>query len=88
MDAHTLLPPIIRFSRDHRHMPSVRELTALSGFRSEHAAAKVVAKLLAAGLLARDRPGKLLQLRVSLGGGKLVAREEPAYWLVGRPDFV
>ena len=60
MDAHALLPPIIRFYRTRHRMPSLRELSALHGFRSQNAAARVVAKLLDAGLIARDRTGRLL----------------------------
>src|SRR5215510_10698952 len=60
MDAHAFLPPIVRFYRARRRMPSLRELAALYGFRSQNAAAKVVVKLLAAGVLAKDRTGRLL----------------------------
>ena len=60
MDAHAFLPPIIRFYRDRRRMPSVQELTALYGFRSKNAAFKVVTKLLEAGLVTKDETGKLL----------------------------
>jgi len=35
MDTHALLPPIIRFYRTRRRMPSLRELAALYGLRSQ-----------------------------------------------------
>ena len=60
MDAHALFPPIIQFYRSRHRMPSLRELAALFGFRSQNAAAKVVAKLVEAGLVAKDRTGRLL----------------------------
>src|SRR5713101_3746860 len=60
MDTHALLPPIIRFFRTRRRMPSLRELSALYGFRSQNAAAKVVTKLLTTGVVAKDRTGRLL----------------------------
>jgi len=60
MDAHALFPPIIQFYRSRHRMPSLRELAALFGFRSQNAAAKVVAKLIEAGLVAKDRTGRLL----------------------------
>src|SRR5712692_8840334 len=63
MDAHTLLPPIIRFYRTRHRMPSLRELATLYGFRSQNAAAKVVTKLLTAGVVAKDRTGRLLPTR-------------------------
>ena len=63
MDAHALLPPIIRFYRARRRMPSLRELAPLYGFRSQNAAAKVVAKLLTTGVVAKDRTGRLLPTR-------------------------
>jgi len=63
MDAHALLPPIIRFYRARRRMPSLRELATLYGFRSPNAAAKVVAKLLTTGVVAKDRTGRLLPTR-------------------------
>ena len=63
MDAHALLPPIIRFYRARRRMPSLRELATLYGFRSQNAAAKVVAKLLTTGVVAKDRTGRLLPTR-------------------------
>ncbi len=63
MDAHALLPPIIRFYRTRYRMPSLRELATLYGFRSQNAAAKVVTKLLTVGAVAKDRTGRLLPTR-------------------------
>jgi SOS regulatory protein LexA len=60
MDTHALLSPLIQFYRDHRRMPSVQELTTLYGFRSKNATTRVLTKLLAAGLVAKDQTGKLL----------------------------
>ena len=60
MDAHAFLPPVIQFYRDRQRMPSVQELATLYGFHSKNAAFKVVTKLLAAGLVAKDQTGKLL----------------------------
>src|SRR5262249_933942 len=60
MDAHALFPPIVHFYRTRHRMPSLRELAPLYGFRSQNAADKAVTKLLAAGLVAKDRTGRLL----------------------------
>jgi hypothetical protein len=60
MDTHTFLAPLIQFYRARRRMPSVQELTTLYGFRSKNATTKVLAKLLAAGLVAKDPTGKIL----------------------------
>jgi SOS regulatory protein LexA len=51
---------IVRFYRRHHRMPSVRELQRLYGFRSSRAAAKLAARLIAQGFLAKDHTGKLL----------------------------
>src|SRR5215813_2570149 len=63
MDERAVFPPVIDFYRSRHRMPSLQELAALYGFRSKNAAAKVVAKLLAAGLVAKDRTGQLLPTR-------------------------
>lgn len=60
MDIHALFPPIVHFYRTRHRMPSLRELAPLYGFRSQNAADKAVTKLLAAGLVAKDRTGRLL----------------------------
>ena len=60
MAAHAFLPPVIQFYRDRQRMPSVQELATLYGFHSKNAAYKVVTKLVNAGLVAKDRTGKLL----------------------------
>ena len=60
MDAHASFPPIIQFYRSRHRMPSLREMAGLYGFRSQNAAVKVVAKLIEAGLIAKDRTGRLL----------------------------
>jgi len=44
-------------------MPSLRELAPLYGFRSQNSADRAVTKLLAAGLVAKDRTGRLLPTR-------------------------
>ena len=63
MDEHAFLSPVVTFYRGQHRMPSLRELAALYGFRSQNAAAKVVAKLLNAGLVAKDHTGHLLPTR-------------------------
>src|SRR5215813_1140693 len=63
MDERAVFPPVIDFYRSRHRMPSLQELAALYGFRSKNAAAKVVAKLLDAGLVAKDPTGRLLPTR-------------------------
>ena len=63
MEASEYLPPLVHFYRSRRRMPSLRELATLYGFRSPNAAAKVVAKLVAAGLVEKEQTGQLLPTR-------------------------
>src|SRR5215471_7119037 len=63
MDERAVFPSVIEFYRNRHRMPSLQELAVLYGFRSKNAAAKVVAKLLDAGLVAKDPAGHLLPTR-------------------------
>ena len=48
------------FYRKHRRMPSYGELMKLVGFRSKNPVRKLVAKLIDAGMIAKDSAGKLI----------------------------
>jgi len=63
MDARAYLPLLVRFYRTRRRMPILLELAALYGFRSQNATDKVVAKLIAAGLVEKAPTGHLLPTR-------------------------
>lgn len=51
---------LISFYHKHRRMPSYTEMMALFGFKSKNAVYRVVTKLIAAGLVAKDALGKLI----------------------------
>ncbi len=56
---------VYRFYRSHRRMPGYSEMCGLFGFASKNAVAKVVEKLVEAGVVGKDAKGKLIPL--SLG---------------------
>jgi len=63
METSQRVQAIVRFYRRHHRMPSVRELQRLYGFHSSRAAAKLAARLIVLGFLAKDKTGKLLPTR-------------------------
>jgi repressor LexA len=55
---------ILRFFRDHKRLPTFRELLPLAGFASTNAAHRLTERLVASGFLSRDRKGKLAPGRI------------------------
>jgi len=53
---------LMSFYRSHRRMPGYSEMCELFGFASKNAVAKVVNKLIDAGIIQKDAKGKLLPL--------------------------
>ncbi len=51
---------IFDFYHRHRRMPSYSEIMDLLGYRSKNAVAKLVERLIAAGLVEKDKKGKLI----------------------------
>ena len=51
---------IISFYKDHKRMPSYTEIMALVGFKSKNAVYKLVNKLVAEGVFAKDSSGRLI----------------------------
>jgi SOS regulatory protein LexA len=51
---------LLRFYRQHRRMPSYGEIMRLVGFKSKFAVVKLVKKLVASGVVAKDASGKLI----------------------------
>lgn len=51
---------LTRFYEQHRRMPSYSEMMVLFGFKSKNAVYRLVTKLVAAGLVAQDRLGRLI----------------------------
>lgn len=51
---------ITTFYQDHRRMPSYAEMMKLFGFKSKNAVYRVVMKLVAAGVITKDKLGKLI----------------------------
>ncbi len=50
---------LISFYRKHKRMPVYREMLSLFGFKSKNAVAKVISKLIDAGIIAKDAEGHL-----------------------------
>lgn len=59
---------LARFWERRKRLPSYAELAALFGFKSKNAAYKLADKLVQAGLVARDRSGKLIPGPALSGG--------------------
>ena len=55
---------IARFFRTRKRMPSFEEVRTLLGFKSKNAVAKLVTRFESAGVLRRDKEGKLVPLRL------------------------
>lgn len=51
---------LIRFYEDHKRMPSYSEMMKLFGYKSKNAVYRLVAKLVAAGVVAQDKLGRLI----------------------------
>lgn len=57
---------ILRFYRQRHRMPSYAEIMRLVGFKSKFAALKLVAKLVAAGIVAKDASGRLVPKNIDI----------------------
>ncbi len=51
---------ILKFHQSQRRMPTYTEMMKLFGFKSKNAVARVVSKLIAAGIVTKDKLGKLI----------------------------
>lgn len=51
---------IVLFYRRHKRMPTYAEICTIFGYKSKNAAAKLVHKLIADGLMVKDKTGRLL----------------------------
>lgn len=51
---------LIAFHHSHKRMPTYTEMLSLFGFKSKNAVARLVNKMIAAGIVTKDRLGKLL----------------------------
>ena len=51
---------LISFYKTHKRMPSYAEMTHLFGFKSKNAVNRLIIKMIAAGIVAKDACGKLL----------------------------
>lgn len=51
---------LIAFYQSHRRMPTYTEMMKLFGFKSKNAVYRVVTKMIAAGIVTKDRLGKLI----------------------------
>jgi SOS regulatory protein LexA len=57
-DSHT--EEVLSFYREKRRMPTYAEIAKLVGFKSKNAVAKLVAKMLEAGMVGKDHLGRLV----------------------------
>lgn len=55
---------VIGFYKKHKRMPSYREIAVLLGFKSSNAAYRLVSKLIEAGVVTKDKQGKLIPHQV------------------------
>lgn len=60
MDTLSYKEKLIRFYESHTRMPTYSEMANLFGFKSKNAVARLVAKLVTAGVVAKDRLGRLI----------------------------
>ncbi len=60
MGFETYVQQIQTFYRQHRRMPSYREIAAVTGLRSTNAVFKLVNKMIQQGLIAKDAHGRLI----------------------------
>jgi repressor LexA len=51
---------IITFYQSHKRMPTYAEMLSLFGFKSKNAVARIVTKMIAAGIVTKDKLGKLI----------------------------
>ncbi len=51
---------LLSFYQSHRRMPTYAEMTILFGFKSKNAVYRVVTKMIAAGIVTKDKLGKLI----------------------------
>lgn len=51
---------IVAFHHSHKRMPTYTEMMSLFGFKSKNAVARIVAKMIAAGIVTKDKLGMLL----------------------------
>jgi len=55
---------IVDFYRNTKRMPSYQEIMKLTGFKSKNAVFKLINKLVSAGLIEKDRTGKIAPKRI------------------------
>jgi repressor LexA len=65
-----------KFYNDHKRLPSYREFMTATGLKSTNAVHKIFAKLIEAGLISRDREGKIIP-------GKRLQGQTPILGVVG-----
>lgn len=58
---------IVAFYERHRRMPGYKELMALTGYKSKNAVYKLIGRLVEAGVLEKDREGRLSPGRLMRG---------------------
>ncbi len=58
---------LIEFYRSSKRMPSYVEMMKLFGFKSKNAVARVIEKMVEAGVVAKDRMGKLIPTEIFTG---------------------
>ncbi len=70
---------LAKFYGEHKRLPSYREFMKAAGLRSTNAVSKIFAKLIEAGLIRRDREGKIIPDKRLLGQTPLLGAVEAGF---------
>ncbi|HLN19234.1 MAG TPA: hypothetical protein VK255_03650, partial [Patescibacteria group bacterium] len=69
---------ILNFYRRRKRMPSYGEAAKILGFKSKNAAYKLISKMIALGLVARDSRGKIIPAQI-FGATKILGTVEAGF---------
>lgn len=70
---------IVRFYERYKRMPGYKELMDITGYKSKNAVYKLITRLVDAGVLEKDRNGKLSPGRLMQGGVPLLGLVEAGF---------
>ena len=70
---------LAKFYGDHKRLPSYREFLKPAGLKSTNAVSKIFAKLIEAGIISRERDGKLIPGKKLLGETPILGAVEAGF---------
>lgn len=79
MDIQLHKEKLVDFYDTHKRMPTYSEMATLFGFKSKNAVARIVTKFVSAGIVAKDRIGRLIPSEKLLGGVKVLGLVEAGF---------